>query len=220
MASRWALTALVFVGALAIGWLTLGLGLTLAIPIAVVLAGVVLVADSAARREDVSSTGYAGSTASLIQAAGIVLAIWAVWYYIDNPIQAAISNWWLFPLGIIGLFSYWYVQHRRDVASSSTAIDRTQRTASRTVSSWTELLTGIVVLGLTFGFAFLTGILDAFAPYAGELAYLGTVGLGYLSLGGEKGGEIAALIPELSPISWVGVTLFLGGMALYIQHQA
>ena len=220
MVGRWTLTILVFAATILIGSTTIGLGLTLLVPIGIVLAGLVLIADSAARREDVDATGYAGSTASLIQAAGVVLAVWAIWAYTDTPLEIVTTNWWVIPMAIIGLFAYWYIQHRRQVASASTAINRTQRTASRTVSSWTELFTGVIVLGLTFVFAFATGVLDAIAPYAGEITYLGTVFLGYVSLGGEAGGEIAALIPEFSPLQWVGVTLFLGGMALYIQHQA
>ncbi|UWG47042.1 hypothetical protein HSRCO_0748 [Halanaeroarchaeum sp. HSR-CO] len=220
MVSRWSLSALVFVGTILVGSSTIGLGLTLLIPIAAVLAVVALLADSAARREDVNPTGYAGSTASLIQAAGVVLGAWAIYAYVENPIELVTSKWWIFPLAVIGLFTYWYVQHRRQVASSSTAINRTQRTANRTVSSWAELITGVGVLFLTAGFAVISGVLDAFAPFAGELSYLGTVFLGYVSLGGEWGGQIAAIVPSFTPVQWVGVTLFLGGTALYIQSQA
>lgn len=220
MVSRWALAGMVLVATVVIGWATLGLALTDLVPVGLALAALALVADSAARREDVDATGYAGSTASLIQAFVVVLAVWAIWTYVDDPIGTALSYWWVFPLLVIGLFAYWYMQERRQVASSSTAVNRTQRTAKRTISSWTELVAGIVVLALTAVFAVATGVLDAFAPYAGELAYLGTVFLGYVNLGGSAGGEIASFIPSLTPTQWVGVTLFLGGLGLYIRYQS
>ena len=220
MARRVTLSVAVFLAVTLIGWQTLGLGLMVLIPLGAVLAVLALIGDSAARSDDVSATGYAGSTASIIQAFGIVLAAWAFWEYVDDPVSVATSNWWIGVLVIVGLFAYWYLQHRRQVASASTAISRTQRTAKRSISSWTELIVGIGVLALTGGFAVASGMMDALAPYAGELGYLFTVFIGYVQLGGDAGGTIASLIPSLEPMQWVGVTLFIAGMAYYIRHQS
>ncbi|MFW5905849.1 MAG: hypothetical protein ACOCUO_03300 [archaeon] len=220
MDRRVTLSAAVFLAVTLIGWKTLGLELIILIPLGAVLAFLALVGDSAARSDDVSATGYAGSTASIIQAFAIVLAVWAIWEYVDDPIEVATSNWWLGVLFVVGLFAYWYLQHRRQVASPSTAINRTQRTATRSISSWTELVVGIGVLALTGAFAVASGMLDALAPYAGELGYLFTVFIGYVQLGGDAGGTISSLIPSLEPMQWVGVTLFIAGVAYYIRYQS
>ncbi|MDR5657290.1 hypothetical protein RH831_08865 [Halodesulfurarchaeum sp. HSR-GB] len=220
MDRRVTLSAAVFLAVTVIGWQTLGLGLMVLIPAAAILSVLALLGDSAARSDSVSATGYAGSTASIIQAFALVLAVWAIWEYVEDPITVAKANWWLAVLIVVGLFAYWYLQHRRQVASASTAINRTQRTAKRSISSWTELIVGIGVLVLTGGFAVASGMMDALAPYAGELGYLFTVFIGYVQLGGDAGGTVASIIPSLEPMQWVGVTLFIAAMAYYIRYQS
>lgn len=189
------------------------------VPVAVVLAIIALFGDAAARRDDVESGGIAGSVASSIQALGAVLFVGAIWLYVDDPLAFAAENWWLVPLGAVFLFTYYYAQNRRDVASSSTAVRRTRRDVKRNVSDWSSLLLGIGVLILTGAFAILQGFGDALAPFAEEVAYGLTVFIGYVQLGGEAGGW-GAWIPNLSALQWVGVTLLLAGFGLFVQSQS
>ncbi|WP_071932989.1 hypothetical protein [Halodesulfurarchaeum formicicum] len=220
MDRRVTLSAAVFLAVTVIGWQSFNLDLKVLIPAAAVLSGLSLIGESAARRKSVSAKGLAGSTASIIQAFAMVLAVWAIWEYVEDPITVAKANWWLAVLIVVGLFAYWYLQHRREVSNAKTAINRTQQTAKRSISSWTELIIGIGVLALTGAFAVASGMLEALGPYAGELGYLFTVFIGYVQLGGDAGGTVASLIPSLEPMQWVGVTLFIAAMAYYIRYQS
>jgi hypothetical protein len=163
----------------------------------------------------------------LIRAGAVVLFLGTLGLYlgVDGAISFAMTYWWLLPLIGIGYLAYVYLSHRRDVASSSTAIDRTQRTVQRNVSSRTEAAAGAVVLAISFVaaavsgvFAGLNGLGDVILMFAGELGYLFAVLIGYAQLGGEVP-LVGWAIPALGPRQWLAITLFLGAAIIMVSQE-
>lgn len=156
-------------------------------------------------------------------AAVVFLGGLAYWFSVEGAMSAARSFWWLVPLLLVGYVLYLYLSHRRNVASASTALDRTQRSVQRNISSKTEAVTGTVVLGFALAaaiisgaFAGLSGLGDVLLMFAGEATYLLAVLIGYEQLGGSLP-YLGWLIPDLGPRQWVGITLLLGALAIMVK---
>lgn len=188
------------------------------------MAVVVVVSSS----EDLGSNTTAGTLASGIRAGAFVGIIAILYYYytasFDGLGDAVSSLWWVAALGVVGYMMFIYLQHRQNVASASTAIDHTQRTVSRNLEGYGQLVVGTVALVLAAILAVLQGALTGAAQlgepllgFAGEIAYLGSVFIGYASLGGEWYGSW--LVPDLTAFQFAMIALMMGGIALVVRNR-
>lgn len=205
----------------AVSWLTTGVGIVVTAIVVLVLALVVMFGE---RGDDddgaLSELSLYIRTGAALLFAGALL----VYFGVGGLVDLAWEFWWVPLLVVFGWFVYTYLDHRRSVASASTAIDRTQRSTRRTISGYSRLLVGVLVLGISFVAAVVSGALEALSGlgdvlvmFAGELAYLATVGIGYVQLGGSIPG--AGLVPGLTPTQWAAGTLLLGAIAIMVGES-
>ena len=95
---------------------------------------------------------------------------------------------------------------------------------SRAIESWSELGTASIALAVTAVFAALSGffagagqLADPLLGFADQGAYLLTVLIGYPTLGGEW--RFDWLIPNLSPLQFVAITLLFGAIATVVVDR-
>lgn len=141
-----------------------------------------------------------------------------------SPRELVLSLWWVPLLAIVGWFMFVYLQNRRQVASGTTALNRSQRDVKRAVESWSELGTAAIALAITAVFATLSGffagagtLAEPLLEFAGHGVYLLTIVIGYTNLGGEW--RYGWIIPDLSPLQFVAITLFLGAVAIVVHDR-
>ncbi|WP_256403477.1 hypothetical protein [Halorubrum salinum] len=141
-----------------------------------------------------------------------------------SPRELVFSLWWVPLLLLVGWFMFVYLQNRRKVASGTTALNRSQRDVRRAIESWSELGTAAIALAVTAVFAAISGFFTGAATlaeplleFAGHGVYLLTVVIGYTNLGGEW--RYGWVIPELSPLQFVAITLFLGAVAIVVHDR-
>jgi len=191
------------------------------------LVGVALVAFSIVfRATQQREWGAEGNTlmnfASAIRAAAFAGVAAILFYFYrqsyQSPRELVFDLWWVPILFLVGWFMFVYLQNRREVASGTTAINRSQRDVSRSIENISELGTASIALAVTAVFAAISGffagigqLADPLLGFADQGAYLLTVLIGYVSLGGEW--QYALLIPDLSPLQFVAITLLFGASA-------
>jgi hypothetical protein len=142
----------------------------------------------------------------------------------ESPRELVFDFWWVPILLLVGWFMFVYLQNRRQVASGTTAINRSQRDVSRAIESWSELGTASIALAVTAVFAAISGffsgvgsLADPLLGFADQGAYLLTVFIGYVSLGGEW--RYSWIIPDLSPLQFVALTLLFGAVAIVVADR-
>lgn len=219
MASRGAF-AVGLLGVVGLLWLAQSWSMSVFVIVGVALTPVVLYGWYAS---DSSKSGQiAPSLATTIMAGAAVFGIWQAWSRIDD--WSAAGRWaglgFLFV--VMGYFVWMYLEHRRNVATASTAVNRMRRTVRRDISDWSEFATGIVIVALASVLAVVSGALGALQglgevllPFAPEIAYITTVAVGYAQLGGEFAGS--GFIPDLNSMQWLGITLMSGFIALVVR---
>lgn len=209
---------------LSLGMFATGVGGLSLIAVVGILMLIVIFGERMAQSDDVDGSLLA-EWSLYIKTAGAVLFVGVVvyWLSLEGAMDAARSFWWVLPLLVGGYVLFLYMGHRRNVASASTAIDRTQRSIQRNVSSRMEAAAGTVVLGFALAaaivsglFAGMSGLGDVLLMFAGEATYLVAVVVGYVQIGGELP-YLGWVIPELSPRQWVAATLLLGALAIMVR---
>jgi len=141
--------------------------------------------------------------------------------------ETILANRWTIAVGIAIVFLsfvvYTYLQNRRSASRRSTAVRRTQRNLSSSVESWVEAIVGAVfvvvaiVLSVVSGLFNSIGALDQFiTPILNEIAFWGITLLGYIQLGGDRIPG-SWLVPEMSPLQWVGLAAALFAAVLVFR---
>ena len=198
------------------------------------LLGVVLIAFAVVIVAAESGTGEDGNGQALVSTAAAIRAaafagVAAILFYFyrqsyASPRELVRDIWWIPLMLLVGWFMYVYLQNRRQVASGTTALNRSQRDASRAIESWSELGTASIALAVTAVFAALSGffagagqLADPLLGFADQGAYLLTVLIGYTTLGGAW--RFDWLIPNLSPLQFVAITLLFGAIATVVVDR-
>ncbi|MFW6045482.1 MAG: hypothetical protein ACOC8O_01345 [Natronomonas sp.] len=206
------------------GWLAMNKVIWMVV-LGVGLGAVILFGDYAAKSDDVDYDGFLPTVASV---AKVILSIGLVyfgWRYIQEfpggPVDAIVSWWWIAPLALLAYLVFTFSQQRRRYASNETAVRNMRRRVNRDMQSLSGTAFGILALGITIAAGILAGAIgqlgavgEVGSMFVGELGFLLTTFLGYAALGGEK----APFSLELSPLAFVGVALFIGGIALIIRE--
>lgn len=184
------------------------------IGVVVVLMAVVVVAQFV---EDENST--LAMVAHAIQAGGVMLAAWAIWTSFDTAMAALRELWFIPIILVMGWMTYVYLRHRQQVATSSTAVDRTQRSIKREVNDISEVTVGVGVLIVTFVLAMVNGIFTAasglgepLSLVAGELGYSLVTLVGASQLGLDF--PFSGLIPSLDAWQWIVFAAVVGFIVL------
>lgn len=207
------------VGLIGIGTVTTGITLVVGTIVFVVLFAVVLFGSNVS--SDGDEDPILPAVSSAIRAGALAAFVYLVWtnFAIETLIRNGVV---LVPVIVFAWFVYVYLQNRRNVARTSTAVDRTRRDVSNSVENWTEVLFGAFVVAFAAGAAVFSGVFSAsggigevLLDFPGEIAFLIVTTIGFDQLGGEFLG--AGVIPELNHIQWLGVTLTIGAVALVVR---
>lgn len=205
-----------------------GVGLGLSVLLGLAIVGVLAYIVILGSRDPDSDPGALGEAALLIRTGAAVVFVGAIalWLGADGAFRILSTYWWFLPLIAFGWFVYVYLSHRQQVASASTALDRVTRTTRREISEKSKLVTGTAVVGVTFVAAVVSGLLeglsglgDVLLMFAGEGAYLFTVLLGYVQLGGDVPAWVDVLTPQLTGMQWAALTLLLGAVTIMVSES-
>ena len=204
---------------------TAGIATTLGV-VLIAFAVVIVAAESGTDEEGNGET--LASVSALIRASAFAGAAAILFYFYrqsyESPRELVLDLWWVPILLLVGWFMFVYLQNRRQVASGTTAINRSQRDVSRSIENISELGTASIALAVTAVFAALSGffagvgqLADPLLGFADQGAYLLTVLIGYTSLGGEW--RFDWLIPNLTPLQFVALTLLFGAVAIVVADR-
>jgi len=204
---------------------TAGIATTLGV-VLIAFAVVIVAAESGTDEEGNGET--LASVSALIRASAFAGAAAILFYFYRqsyrSPRELVVELWWVPILLLVGWFMFVYLQNRRQVASGTTAINRSQRDVSRSIENISELGTASIALAVTAVFAALSGfftgvgqLADPLLGFADQGAYLLTVLIGYTSLGGEW--RFDWLIPNLTPLQFVAITLLFGAIATVVVDR-
>ena len=204
---------------------TAGIATTLGV-VLIAFAVVIVAAESGTDEEGNGET--LASVSALIRASAFAGAAAILFYFYrqsyESPRELVFDFWWVPILLLVGWFMFVYLQNRRQVASGTTAINRSQRDVSRSIENISELGTASIALAVTAVFAALSGffagvgqLADPLLGFADQGAYLLTVLIGYTSLGGEW--RFDWLIPNLTPLQFVAITLLFGAIATVVVDR-
>jgi len=202
-------------------------GIATILGVVLIAFAVVIVAAESGTDEDGNGETLA-SVSALIRASAFAGAAAILFYFYrqsyQSPRELVFDLWWVPILLLVGWFMFVYLQNRREVASGTTAINRSQRDVGRSIENISELGTASIALAVTAVFAALSGfftgigqLADPLLGFADQGAYLLTVLIGYVSLGGEW--QYAWLIPDLSPLQFVAITLLFGAIASVVVDR-
>lgn len=133
------------------------------------------------------------------------------------------SLWWVVAALAIGYVGWTFIRARGERSSSGSAVRDTRRQLDEVAEEAGETATGLIVIvvstAATLSAAVLGG-LDQFGDIlvrvAGEVAYLVTIGLGYLGFGGSLPG--GWIVPDLSPAQFAAIALIIGGLAIAVRR--
>jgi len=212
-------------GSLSLFGYTAGIATTLGVVL--IAFAVVIVASESSTDEDGSGETLV-SVSSAIRAGAFAGAAAILFYFyrqsFESPRELVFTLWWVPILLLVAWFMFVYLQNRRQVASGTTALNRSQRDVSRAIESWSELGTASIALAVTAVFAAMSGffsgigsLADPLLGFADQGAYVLTVLIGYVSLGGEW--RYAWIIPDLSPLQFVALTLLFGAVAIVVADR-
>lgn len=159
----------------------------------------------------------------LVAFAGVIAMVYAVMNDPGGFVAALTEWWWLLPAAGVGYVALVFVSERGDASTASTAVEKTQKRVLNNANEAGQtgfglvlgILSGATALAMA-GLASLEVAGDILVGFATEIAYLATVGLGYLGVGGSIPGD--QYIPALSPGQWLAVTLIIGGIAVAIKE--
>ena len=202
-------------------------GIATILGVVLIAFAVVIVAAESGTDEEGNGETLA-SVSALIRASAFAGAAAIVFYFYRqsyrSPRELVFDLWWVPILLLVGWFMFVYLQNRRQVASGTTAINRSQRDVSRSIENISELGTASIALAVTAVFAALSGffagvgsLADPLLGFADQGAYLLTVLIGYTSLGGEW--RFDWLIPNLTPLQFVALTLLFGAVAIVVADR-
>lgn len=202
-------------------------GIATILGVVLIAFAVVIVAAESGTDEEGNGETLA-SVSALIRASAFAGAAAILFYFYrqsyESPRELVLDLWWVPILLLVGWFMFVYLQNRRQVASGTTAINRSQRDVSRSIENISELGTASIALAVTAVFAALSGffagvgqLADPLLGFADQGAYLLTVLIGYTSLGGEW--RYSWIIPDLSPLQFVALTLLFGAVAIVVADR-
>ena len=202
-------------------------GIATILGVVLIAFAVVIVAAESGTDEEGNGETLA-SVSALIRASAFAGAAAILFYFYrqsyESPRELVLDLWWVPILLLVGWFMFVYLQNRRQVASGTTAINRSQRDVSRSIENISELGTASIALAVTAVFAALSGffavvgqLADPLLGFADQGAYLLTVLIGYTSLGGEW--RFDWLIPNLTPLQFVALTLLFGAVAIVVADR-
>ena len=202
-------------------------GIATILGVVLIAFAVVIVAAESGTDEEGNGETLA-SVSALIRASAFAGAAAILFYFYrqsyQSPRELVFDLWWVPILLLVGWFMFVYLQNRRQVASGTTAINRSQRDVSRSIENISELGTASIALAVTAVFAALSGfftgvgqLADPLLGFADQGAYLLTVLIGYTSLGGEW--RFDWLIPNLTPLQFVALTLLFGAVAIVVADR-
>jgi fructose-1,6-bisphosphatase/inositol monophosphatase family enzyme len=141
----------------------------------------------------------------------------------SGAISAATSLWWVPVVAVLGYIGYVFVDERFQGGSGGTATNQTNRRVQGTAEEVSNAGIGmfVAILGTAAAVAMtiMSGLEvfgDLLAMFAGEAAYLVTVALGYLGIGGSLPG--GWIVPDLSPAQFVAFALIIAGIAIAFRR--
>jgi hypothetical protein len=153
-----------------------------------------------------------------VAAVGYVVAAHTAWF-----LGFLRSLWWVPIVAAIGYIGYVFVDERTSAGSGSSATTQTNRRVSDATEEIATAGLGMFVAILGTASAIAMTVIggveifgDLLAPFAGELAYLGTVALGYLGLGGSL--PYGWIVPDLGPAQFVAIAMIIGGLAIAFRR--
>jgi hypothetical protein len=153
-----------------------------------------------------------------IGAVGYVVAVHTAWF-----LGFLRSLWWVPIVVVVGYIGYVFVDERTSAGSSSSATTQTNRRVGDTTEELANAGLGMFVAILGTASAVAITVIgsveivgDLLAPFAGEVAYLGTVALGYLGLGGSL--PYGWIVPDLGPAQFVAIAMIIGGLAIAFRR--
>jgi hypothetical protein len=153
-----------------------------------------------------------------IAAIGYVVATDTAWFF--GFIR---SLWWVLIVVVVGYIAYVFVDERTSSSSGSSATKQTNRRVSDTSEEIATAGLGMFVAILATASALAMAVIgsveifgDLLAPFAGEVAYLATIALGYLGLGGSLPG--GWIVPALGPVQFVAIAMIIGGLAIAFRR--
>lgn len=211
--------ALSFVAAMLPGRQTLGMGMIflLLLPI-----GAFMVIGRAAQRAE-GDTPFFDTALPIVYAGLSMLALVIIWNHFRSFREILFLAAGIIPLAALTLVLMWYFQHRQTVGREA-AVRRTRRTTERNFRSYAEFLFGIAAIVLAAMIGIFQGGLEAWgtvgdslAGFLPEMSYMLTVTVGYLALGGSLLGRTSDALMQLSPGWYVGIALFIGGIAMALR---
>ena len=202
-------------------------GIATILGVVLIAFAVVIVAAESGTDEEGNGETLA-SVSALIRAGAFAGAAAILFYFYRqsyrSPRELVVELWWVPILLLVGWFMFVYLQNRRQVASGTTAINRSQRDVSRSIENISELGTASIALAVTAVFAALSGffsgigsLADPLLGFADQGAYLLTVLNGYTSLGGQW--RYSWIIPKLNPLQFVALTLLFGAVAIVVADR-
>lgn len=156
---------------------------------------------------------------SALVALAVIAIIWLLWKIIGS-----VSEFGIF-VGTTMVFygilhSVWtYFQHRSQTTRADVAMARTQEALNRDISNMSSAVFGLLLLGLSIVLGLWSSISevlpalgDILLPYSPEIAYLGTVVMGYLAVAGT------GFFGEMGAAEWATVALVIGALALVVRR--
>jgi hypothetical protein len=153
-----------------------------------------------------------------IAAVGYVVVAHTAWF-----VGFLRSLWWLPIVVFVGYVGYVFVDERTSAGSSSSATTGTSRRVSDTsdeiATAGLGLVVAILATASTLAITVIGGVEilgTLLKPFMGEVAYLATVALGYLGLGGSL--PYGWIVPDLTPAQFVAIAMIIGGIAIAFRR--
>jgi hypothetical protein len=133
------------------------------------------------------------------------------------------SLWWVLVALVLAYLGWTFISAREERSSSGSAVRATRRQLDEVAEEAGETATGLIVIAFSTAATLAAAVLggldqfgDILVRIAGEVAYLVTIGLGYLGFGGSLPG--GWIVPDLTPAQFAAIALIIGGLAIAIRR--